>query len=48
MKGKTFINTISNSEMDILQLLLDILADTGSQYCVIGGLAVMQSPFPGA
>ena len=40
MKGRTFMNAISNSEVDILQLLLDILADTGSQYCVIGGLAV--------
>ena len=40
MKGRTFMNAISNSEVDILQLLLDILADTGSRYCVIGGLAV--------
>jgi len=40
MTSKTFMNAIANGEMDILQLLLDILADTGSEYCVIGGLAV--------
>ena len=40
MKGKTFVNAVANGEVDILQLMLDILADTGSSYCVIGGLAV--------
>jgi len=40
MTGKTFMNAVANGEMDILQLLLDILAETGSDYCVIGGLAV--------
>jgi hypothetical protein len=40
MTGKDFLNSLANGEADILQLLLDILAATGSQYCVIGGLAV--------
>jgi len=40
MTGKTFMNAVANGEMDILQLLLEILAETGSIYCVIGGLAV--------
>ena len=40
MTGKTFMNAVANSEMDILQLMLEILAETGSEYCVIGGLAV--------
>ena len=40
MMGKTFMNAVANGEMDILQLLLDILSQTGSEYCVIGGLAV--------
>jgi hypothetical protein len=40
MTGKKFINAVANGETDILQLLLDILAETRSAYCVIGGLAV--------
>jgi hypothetical protein len=40
MMGKTFMNAVANGEMDILQLLLDILTQTGSEYCIIGGLAV--------
>ena len=40
MTGKTFMNAVANSEIDILQLMLEILAQTGSEYCVIGGLAV--------
>jgi hypothetical protein len=40
MTAKDFLNTIANGESDILQLLLDILAETGAGYCVIGGLAV--------
>ena len=40
MTGKTFLNAVANSEMDILRLMLEILAETGSEYCVIGGLAV--------
>jgi len=40
MTGKRFMNAVTNGEMDILQLLLDILAETRSAYCVIGGLAV--------
>lgn len=40
MTGKTFFNAVANSQADILQIFLDILAKTGSSYCVIGGLAV--------
>lgn len=40
MKCKTFFNTIANSKVDILQILLDILKKTGSSYCLIGGIAV--------
>ncbi|MEJ2649984.1 MAG: hypothetical protein P8016_16435 [Sedimentisphaerales bacterium] len=40
MTGKEFINSIANGKSDIIQLLLDILSKTHSQYCIIGGLAV--------
>ena len=40
MTGKTFMNAVANGETDILQLLLEILVETRSTYCVIGGLAV--------
>ena len=40
MTGKTFLNGVTNSRKDIVQLLLSLLQETGSAYCVIGGLAV--------
>ena len=40
MTGKEFLNSVAKGQLDIVQLLLDILAETGSRYCVIGGLAV--------
>jgi hypothetical protein len=40
MTGKEFLNRVANSETDIFQELLSILAKTGSDYCLIGGLAV--------
>jgi hypothetical protein len=40
MTGKEFINSIAKGKSDIIQTLLDILAKTGSGYCLIGGLAV--------
>ena len=40
MTGKEFLNSLANGKSDIIQLLLGILAEMGSQYCVIGGLAV--------
>ena len=40
MTGKTFINAVANGQTDIVQLLLDILEETGAGYCIIGGLAV--------
>jgi len=40
MTGKEFMNAVANGETDILQLLLEILTETRSAYCVVGGLAV--------
>ena len=40
MTGKTFLNSVANAETDIVQVLLSILQQTGSSYCVIGGLGV--------
>ena len=40
MTAKEFLNSLAKGKSDILQLLLDILAETESRYCVIGGLAV--------
>jgi hypothetical protein len=40
MTGKEFINSLANGKSDIIQILLDILSETNSRYCLIGGLAV--------
>ena len=40
MTGKTFLNSVANGKTDIVQVLLSILQQTGSTYCVIGGLGV--------
>ena len=40
MTGKEFINSIARGKSDIIQIFLDILSNTGSKYCLIGGLAV--------
>lgn len=40
MTGKTFLNALANGEKDILQIFLDLLSETGTAYCVVGGLAV--------
>jgi len=40
MTGKTFLKTVTNGEIDIIQMLLSLLEETESSYCVIGGLAV--------
>jgi hypothetical protein len=34
------MNAVANSQRDILQVFLDILAETAPAYCVVGGLAV--------
>jgi len=39
MTGKEFLNSLANGKSDIIQMLLDILSDTDSRYCLIGGLA---------
>lgn len=40
MNGKEFINSVANGKLDIIQMILDLFAETGSRYCLIGGLAV--------
>ena len=40
MTKKKFFNAVANSKEDVLQVFLDVLAESGSDYCVIGGLAV--------
>ena len=40
MTGKEFMNRMANGKADILQVFLDILSQTNSRYCIIGGLAV--------
>lgn len=40
MQAKAFLNALANGREDMVQVLLDILAQTRSAYCVIGGLAV--------
>jgi len=40
MTGKEFLNSLAKGKADILQQLLGILTETGSDYCLIDGLAV--------
>jgi len=40
MTGKEFLNALANGQSDIVQILLNIIAERASPYCVIGGLAV--------
>ena len=40
MTGKEFLNRVAHGERDIVEILLALLEDTGSKYCVIGGLGV--------
>lgn len=40
MTDKEFLRAVANGETDLLQVLLDVLEETGSRHCVIGGLAV--------
>ncbi len=40
MTEREFFNAVSNGQEDVPQMLLDILADAGAAYCLIGGLAV--------
>lgn len=40
MTGKTFLKSVTNGEIDIIQILLSLLDEIESAYCVIGGLAV--------
>jgi hypothetical protein len=40
MTAREFVKSLANGSVDILQLLLAILESTGTDYCLIGGLAV--------
>lgn len=40
MKARSFLNRVSNSEHDVLQLFLDLLKKHHADFCVVGGLAV--------
>ncbi len=40
MTGKDFLNAVGNGSIDLVQVLLSLLEETGASYCVIGGLAV--------
>ncbi len=40
MTSKEFLRRLANGDADILQILLDLLAEAKAPYCVIGGLAV--------
>jgi hypothetical protein len=40
MTGKEFLNAVASGKTDVIQLLLKLLEETGSAYCVVGGLAV--------
>jgi hypothetical protein len=40
MMGRDFLNGVTRSREDIIQVLLSVLDETNSAYCVIGGLAV--------
>jgi hypothetical protein len=40
MTGKTFLNRVTNGQTDVVALLLNLLKQTGADYCIIGGLAV--------
>lgn len=40
MNRKKFLTSVTHGETDVIQLLLALLKETGSNYCVVGGLAV--------
>jgi hypothetical protein len=40
MTAKDFIKAVSNGEVDIIQMLLDIIARIDTPYCIIGGFGV--------
>jgi hypothetical protein len=47
MTGKEFINSVANGKLDVIQMILDLLNETSSRYCLIGGLAVNAYVEPG-
>ena len=46
MTGKEFFNAVASGRTDVVRLLLNLLEQTGSDYCLIGGLAVNASAEP--
>ena len=41
-QGKRFVNVVANGETDVIEILLGLLLETGSSYCVIGVRAQYQ------
>ena len=39
MREKELVDRLANGKSDIIQVFLEILFKTGSQYCIVGGLA---------
>jgi len=37
MTGKEFLNSLANGKSDVIQMILDILCQTDSSYCLIVG-----------
>ena len=40
MTGREFMNAVANGREDVLAIFIRILEQAGSEYCVVGGLAV--------
>lgn len=40
MNKKEFVQAVANGRIDVLQIFLDTMGQIGTDYCVIGGLAV--------
>jgi len=40
MTAKEFLKAVANGEADVIQIFLDILRETKTLYCVVGGLGV--------
>lgn len=48
MNNKEFLNAMANGKTDVLQVFLETIAEPGTEYCVIGGLAVNAYAEPAA
>ncbi len=43
MTGRKILNSLPNGQMDIIQVLLDIIAEMACPCCIIAGLAALPS-----